>query len=114
MLPDSPELEKYTISLGSYYRDKCLDFEAIAKDYDALYVPKETVWKHNHDILNAWDVATCIFLAPKFNVLTEEQYQEYKKNPDMELNQSDTHSGVFNPEIPKNYLKLYHLRDCIL
>jgi hypothetical protein len=110
LLPDSPELEKYTISSGSYYRDKCLDFEAIAKDYDALYVPKETVWKHNHDILNAWDVATCIFLAPKFNVLTEEQYQEYKKNPDMELNQSDTHSGIFDPVIPKDLPKIHPIK----
>ena len=110
ILPASPELEKYTISTGSYYLDKCLDFEAIARDYDAVYIPKETVWKHNHDILNAWDVATCVFLRPKFNVLTEKQYQEYKKNPDMELNQSDTHSGIFDPVIPKDLPKIHPIK----
>ncbi len=110
ILPASPELEKYTISTGSYYLDKCLDFEAIARDYDAVYLPQETVWKHNYDILNAWDVATCIFLRPKFNVLNEKQYQEYKNNPDMELNQSDTHSGVFDPVIPKDLPKIHPIK----
>ena len=110
LLPDTPEFEKYIISTGSYYRDKCLDFEAIADDYDAVYLPDETVWKHNRGILNNWDVATCVFLRPKFNVLNEKQYQEYKKNPNMVLEQDDTHSGVFDPVIPKELPKIHPLK----
>ncbi|MBQ2886385.1 MAG: hypothetical protein IJE43_21910 [Alphaproteobacteria bacterium] len=122
ILPDSPELEKYTISTGNHYPYEYLDFEAIAKDYDAVYVPKETVWKHNDELLYAWDVATCVFLRPKFNVLNEKQYQEYKKKSRYglnllfkkksryELNQNDTHSGVFNPVIPKDLPKVHPIK----
>ena len=110
LLSNTPEFEKYIISTGSYYLDKCLDFEAIAKDYDAVYVPRETIDDHNHGTLNGWDVATCIFLRPKFNVLSEKQYQEYKDNPNIELEQGDTHSGTFDPVIPKELPKIYPIK----
>lgn len=80
--PDSPEFEKYIIK--NKLSDECLDFEAIAQDYDALYVPERTISSSrdgvflNHAILERWDCSTCIFFR-EYHVMDDERYALYKK-----------------------------------
>lgn len=74
--PESKEINKYVVKHDG---DEALDFEAMAKDYDALYVPDETVWKYNFGLLNGWDVATCVFFKPKYTVMNDEMYTLYKE-----------------------------------
>lgn len=72
----SKEMRQYAVE--NIYGRRHLDFEAIAKDYDALYVPEDTMFRYNRDLLDGWDVATCIFLAPKYTVMDDETYALYK------------------------------------
>ncbi len=72
----SKEMMKYIKE--NLYGDRRLDFEAIAKDYDALYAPKDMVNMFNDELLDGWDVATCIFLKPKFMVMNDETYELLK------------------------------------
>ena len=95
LLPGSAEMKKYTIENSGGQRR--LDFEAIAKDYDALYVPEETMFRYNRELLEGWDVATCIFLAPKYTVMNDETYALYKAG---KINPSEkSYSVDYNPEV---------------
>ena len=98
---NSPEIDKYTYYildgtdvyddwkykdefdddiLMTHLRQK-LDYEAIAKDYDAVYVPYETIHdkKYEYELFEGWDVSSCAFFRPKYYVLSNEEYALYKK-----------------------------------
>lgn len=91
----SREVRQYIVE--NIYGQLRLDFEAIAKDYDALYVPKDTMFRYNHDLLDGWDVATCIFLAPKYTVMDDETYALYKAG---KINPSEkSYSANYDPEV---------------
>ena len=68
---------------------KVLDFEKISSSYDAVYFPDETVFLHNYrmDCLHAYDVESCLFLKPKFDVMDDEEYEKYKIKRNEELYQ---------------------------
>ena len=95
LLPESPEIDKYTIK--NKFNTSVLDFEAIAKDYDALYVPIDTVWEYPMDLLSGWDVSTCIFLKPKYTVMDDEIYALYKAG---KINLKDSvNTDLFDPQV---------------
>ncbi len=97
LLPDSEELRKYTMENDNLCCRQQLNFEAIANDYDALYIPEATRLKHAWDMLDGWDVATCIFLAPKYTVMDDETYALYKAgkiNPE-----EKSYSVNYDPEV---------------
>jgi len=97
LLPDSEELRKYTMENDNLCCRQQLNFEAIAKDYDALYIPEATRLKHSWDMLDGWDVATCIFLAPKYTVMNDETYALYKAG---KINPSEkSYSVNYDPEV---------------
>lgn len=99
LLPESEEMRKYETT--NKYGDKILDFEAIAQDYDALYVPQETIdacgGTSRRGILAVWDVPSCVFLTPKYTVMNDEMYADYlagKWKPDERNREFE-----FNPEV---------------
>lgn len=92
---ESEEINKYKIlNEDGMWR---LDFEAIAKDYDAFYVPLDNVWEYNYSLLKGWDVATCIFFNPKYTVMNEEMYARYKRGEF--LPEERKYTGKYDPEI---------------
>ena len=84
LTPDSPEFEKYVVEDKNKFCSRSLDFEAIAKDYDALYVPEETIFSIrddellNNTILERWDCSTCVFFR-EYHVMDDTRYALYKK-----------------------------------
>lgn len=95
LLPDSSKFDKYT--RRNRFNERILDFEAIAKDYDALYVPEKTVDRYNHSILVAWDVASCVFFKPKYTVMDDERYALYKAGK-IELKEGE-YTKKFEPQV---------------
>lgn len=57
-----------------------LDYEKIAQDYDALYVPDSVQRRYRqwNMLFNGYDVESCLFFRPKYQALTDEEYQKYK------------------------------------
>ena len=113
LLPDSPEIAKYTIT--DEYGRESLDFEAIAKDYDALYAPKETMLRYRDGLLAGCDVASCIFLKPKYSVMNDKKYALYKAGK-ISLKDGEN-SKDFTPQVnlhPRSLPPLAQLRpvDC--
>ena len=74
--PHSPEIIKYLKKDDTKYASYHPDFEAITKDYDAVYIP-EDARLHYYWFLCGYDVASYCFLKPKFKVMTHEEYVKY-------------------------------------
>ena len=98
LYPGSEEMRRYTIQNKS---GATLDFEAIAKDYDAMYVPQQTIdacgGTKREGLLAQWDVPSCIFLSPEYTVMNDEMYGEYLLGR-RKLAESSNYPG-YNPEI---------------
>ena len=91
----SKEMNKYITY--NMHGDRRLDFEAISKDYDAMYAPKEMVNRFNDELLDGWDVATCIFLKPKFTVMNDETYELLKSG---KIKPEEKNAPIeYNPEV---------------
>lgn len=94
---DNPELRKYIID------DKRLNFEAIAQDYDALYVPNPP----SMGLFDGWDVSTCIFFNQKYTVMNEKMYSLYKTGK-YKLKKHDKPSAI-NPRFNFQPRKLHSI-----
>lgn len=57
-----------------------LDYEKIAQDYDALYVPDKVQRRYQqwNQLFNGYDVESCLFFRPKYQALTDEEYKKYR------------------------------------
>ena len=59
---------------------KVLDFEKISLDYDAVYFPDDVVSLYNYrGCLRGYDVESCLFLKPKYDVMDDAEYKEYTR-----------------------------------
>ena len=91
---DLTNLTQY-LRRGKILAPKILDYEKIAKDYDAIYVPDSVQRRYRRydQVFCGFDVETCLFLRPKFTALTDAEYEQYRKN------KSSNNSGLTKEQL---------------
>lgn len=62
-----------------------IDFEALSKNYDMLYISSQVMDQHGNDIFSSFEVPTGLFLNvvnksgnPLFHALTDKEFETYK------------------------------------
>lgn len=99
---DLLKLDKYRFPSNITNHYECtINYEALAKDYDAFYITNEGLHESQIDYSSkyfndfcGWDCATCIFFHPNaYMMMTQEEYQQYK-------NKNITPSYLTHVQIP--------------
>ena len=76
---DLSNVSDYLIDCGGF-NSKRLDFEKISLDYDAVYFPYDAVSLYNYrGCLRGYDVESCLFLKPKYDVMDDEEYRKFTR-----------------------------------
>lgn len=69
------DLDDSSLSIQHSQREKYINFQKLAEDYDAIYISRDV---QIDNYISGYDVSTCIFMHPKFMVFDNEEYQQYK------------------------------------
>ena len=84
---DLLKLEKYRFNKYPEIRDNIINYEVMAKDYDAFYITEngfDESQKDNSSVyfydFYTWECTTCIFFHPNsYMMMTDDEYQLYKE-----------------------------------
>ena len=79
-----------------------IDFEALSKDYDMVYISPQVMDLHGNDIFSGYEVPTGVFLnvtskegKPLFRALTDQEFEIYKAkqtSPDYHVDYIDDYT----------------------
>ena len=64
--------------LEKYRKDERVNFEKLAKEYDAIFLTKEGAVNTQQSLM--WDFSSCLFLHPKFKIKPDVNYNEKIKS----------------------------------
>lgn len=78
-----------------------LDYEKIAKDYDAIYISDNLQRKYRapDQIFTQFDVATCLFFRPKYRALTDTEYEKYRAEHPVQKDKTTDNDKLATEEI---------------
>lgn len=82
---DLENVRPYCKKTSSGMLKEVIDFEALSKDYDMVYVSPEVMYKHGNDLFTNFEVPTGLFLnvtnkngQSLFRALTDQEFESYK------------------------------------